>query len=57
MDPFAYRHSELSCERVSLRALAAATGTPAYVYSKAALLEGYRAYDRAFAEVPHVVCY
>ena len=52
-----YRHSELSCERVSLRALAAATGTPAYVYSKAALLEGYRAYDRAFAEVPHVVCY
>ena len=57
MDPFAYRHSELSCERVALRALAAATGTPAYVYSKAALLEGYRAYDRAFAEVPHVVCY
>ena len=57
MDPFAYRHSELSCERVSLRALAAATGTPAYVYSKAALLEGYRAYDRAFAEVPHIVCY
>ena len=57
MDPFVYRHSELSCERVSLRALAAATGTPAYVYSKAALLEGYRAYDRAFAEVPHIVCY
>jgi diaminopimelate decarboxylase len=57
MDPFVYRHSELSCERVSLRALAAATGTPAYVYSKAALLEGFRAYDRAFAEVPHVVCY
>ena len=57
MDPFAYRHSELSCERLSLRALAAETGTPAYVYSKAALLEGYRAYDRAFAEVPHVVCY
>jgi diaminopimelate decarboxylase len=57
MDPFVYRHSELSCEGVSLRALAAATGTPAYVYSKAALLEGYRAYDRAFAEVPHVVCY
>ncbi len=57
MDPFAYRHSELCCERVSLRALAAEVGTPAYVYSKAALLEGYRAYDRAFAEVPHVVCY
>jgi len=57
MDPFAYRHSELCCERVSLRALAAEVGTPAYVYSKAALLEGYRAYERAFAEVAHVVCY
>lgn len=57
MDPFAYRHSELCCEHVSLRALAAEVGTPAYVYSKAALLEAYRAYDRAFAEVPHVVCY
>lgn len=57
MDHFGYRHSELCCERVSLRALAADAGTPAYVYSKAALLEGYRAYDRAFAGVPHVVCY
>jgi diaminopimelate decarboxylase len=57
MDPFVYRHAELCCERVSLRALAAEVGTPAYVYSKAALLESYEAYDRAFAEVPHVVCY
>jgi diaminopimelate decarboxylase len=57
MDPFVYRHAELCCERVSLRALAAEVGTPAYVYSKAAFLESYGAYDRAFAEVPHVVCY
>ncbi|PYO08858.1 MAG: diaminopimelate decarboxylase [Candidatus Rokuibacteriota bacterium] len=40
-----------------MRSLAADIGTPAYVYSKAALLESYRAYDDAFAEVPHVVCY
>jgi diaminopimelate decarboxylase len=57
MDAFTYRNSELCCERVSLRALAADVGTPAYVYSTAALREGYRAYDRAFADVPHVVCY
>jgi len=57
MDHFTYRHSELCCERVSLRALAADVGTPAYVYSRAALLESYAAYDRAFAEVPHVICY
>ncbi len=57
MAHFAYRHSDLCCEQVSLRSLVADVGTPAYVYSKAALLESYRGYDAAFAEVPHVVCY
>jgi diaminopimelate decarboxylase len=57
MDSFAYRNSELCCEQVSLRALAADVGTPAYVYSKASLLESLAAYDRAFAPVPHLVCY
>src|SRR5438445_713069 len=57
MDHFTYRNFDLCCEQVSLRSLAADVGTPAYVYSKAALLESYQAYDDAFAEVPHVVCY
>jgi diaminopimelate decarboxylase len=57
MDHFAYRDSELCCEQVSLRALAAVAGTPAYIYSKAALLEGLAGYHNAFREIPHVVCY
>jgi diaminopimelate decarboxylase len=57
MDHFTYRHGELACEGVRLRALADRIGTPTYVYSKAALLAAFTAYDRAFAEVPHVVCY
>jgi diaminopimelate decarboxylase len=57
MGPFQYRDSELCCEDVSLRALAAVAGTPAYVYSKAALLESLDGYERAFHAVPHVVCY
>lgn len=57
MDYFAYRNGELCCEGVSLRAVADAAGTPAYVYSRAALLDSYQAYDRAFAGVPHVICY
>jgi diaminopimelate decarboxylase len=57
MDHFTYRHHELCCESVSLRAIAEAVGTPSYVYSKAALVESFRAYDRAFAAVPHLVCY
>jgi diaminopimelate decarboxylase len=57
MDHFRYRDSELCCEQVSLRALAAVAGTPLYVYSKAALLEGLAGYHRAFKDVPHIVCY
>jgi diaminopimelate decarboxylase len=57
MGHFEYRRSVLSCEAVSLAALAADTGTPTYVYSKAALLESLAGYHRAFDGVPHVVCY
>jgi diaminopimelate decarboxylase len=54
---FGYAQHELRCERVSLGALADAVGTPVYVYSTRALLDAYDAYDRAFAGVPHLVCY
>jgi diaminopimelate decarboxylase len=57
MDHFAYRHGHLSCEWVSLRALADAVGTPTYVYSKATLLDAFAAYDRALRDVPHLTCY
>src|SRR5213592_4989286 len=57
MAHFDYRDGHLCCEQVDLRKLAAEVGTPAYVYSKAALLESLAAYDRAFRDVPHVVCY
>jgi diaminopimelate decarboxylase len=42
---------------VPLATLAEAVGTPAYVYSKAALLESLGTYDAAFKDVPHIVCY
>src|SRR5882672_12710216 len=54
---FPYRHGQLCCEMLPLTKLADAVGTPAYVYSKAALLESYRAYDHAFKDVPHLICY
>lgn len=57
MDQFTYRHGQLACESVSLRALADAAGTPLYVYSRAAALEVFHAYDRAFAGVPHLIAY
>src|SRR5438105_10612477 len=54
---FPYRHGQLCCEMLPLTKLADAVGTPAYVYSKAALLASYAAYDHAFKDVPHLVCY
>jgi diaminopimelate decarboxylase len=57
MTDFAYRDGELCCEEVPLGRLAAAHGTPLYVYSRAALLRALRAFDEAFRDVPHLVCF
>lgn len=57
MTPFAYRDGELAAEGVSLAAIAARYGTPCFVYSRAALEAAYLAFDQAFADIPHLVCY
>jgi diaminopimelate decarboxylase len=54
---FSYSENDLYCEQVPLADLAARTGTPAYVYSSQTLLDNYRAYDEAFGDIPHTVCY
>ena len=54
---FCYSQNDLYCEQVALADLAHRTGTPAYVYSSQAILANYRAYDEAFADLPHSVCY
>jgi diaminopimelate decarboxylase len=57
MTGFARAGSELVCDGVSLEAAAAEHGTPLYVYSRAAIEAAYAAYARAFAAVPHRICY
>lgn len=54
---FTYSDHDLYCEQVPLADLAARVGTPAYVYSSQTLLDNYRAYDEAFGDLPHSVCY
>ncbi len=44
-------------EGVALERIAADVGTPCFVYSRAAIERAWREYDRAFAGVPHQVCY
>jgi len=52
-----YREKDLFCEDVPLADIARREGTPCYVYSQAAILERYRAYDDAFGQTLHQVCY
>ena len=54
---FSYRHGTLACESVSLATIAQRTGTPAYVYSRAAFTSAYREFDRALGTVTHRICY
>ncbi|HJT89422.1 MAG TPA: alanine racemase, partial [Bryobacteraceae bacterium] len=54
---FRYSDNDLYCESLPLADLAARVGTPAYIYSAQAILDNYRAYDEAFGDLPHSVCY
>jgi diaminopimelate decarboxylase len=54
---YSYRQNLLFCEQAALPDIAAAVGTPCYVYSGSQIVERYRAYDRSFGDVPHQVCY
>jgi diaminopimelate decarboxylase len=54
---FSYSGNDLYCEGAALADVAARVGTPAYVYSAQTILDNFRAYDEAFADIPHLVCY
>lgn len=57
MDHFLYRDGVLYAEDVPVSEIAAAVGTPFYVYSTATLLRHYHAFDEALAGMDHLVCY
>ncbi len=48
---------DLYMEQVPLRRIAEEYGTPAYIYSEAAITNAYQAFDQAFAGQAHTVCY
>ncbi|HIA09108.1 MAG TPA: diaminopimelate decarboxylase, partial [Chromatiaceae bacterium] len=57
MDHFNYRNGTLFAEDCNLREVAERHDTPCYVYSRATLERHWRAFDDAFADHPHLVCY
>ena len=57
MDHFQYRDGELFAEEIAVADLAERFATPLYVYSRAMLERHFRAFDDAFGDHPHQVCY
>ena len=57
MDHFEYKGGQLYAEDVPVQQIARAHGTPSYVYSRATLERHWHAFDKAFANHPHLICY
>src|SRR6266436_53395 len=48
---------EILCERVSLASVAEVSGTPTYLYSRAAIEDAYRELDRGLGSLSHTLCF
>ena len=57
MDFFQYKNNQLMAENLPVKQLAEQFGTPLYVYSKATLERHWHAFNNAFGEHPHLVCF
>ena len=57
IDPCRYVADNLYVEGVALAEVVAAVGTPSYVYSRQAIEQHWRAFDEAFGDYPHQICY
>ncbi|MBI2941258.1 MAG: diaminopimelate decarboxylase [Chloroflexi bacterium] len=57
MENLAYVGGYLRCEGVDLRQIAELAGTPTYLYSQQSIVKRFEAMDRAFAGLPHLVCF
>lgn len=57
MDFFHYKNHKLYAEDCEITQLAEQFGTPLYVYSKATLERHWHAFDDAFGDYPHLICF
>ena len=57
MNFFQYKNNKLYAEDIPVQQLAEQFGTPLYVYSRATLERHWRAFDSAFGNRPHLICF
>ncbi|WP_394753484.1 diaminopimelate decarboxylase [Crenothrix sp.] len=57
MDYFNYKNNELFAEDVSVHDIVYTYGSPCYIYSRRTLEKHWHAFDHAFGDHPHLICY
>ncbi len=57
MEHFEYRKNELFCDNVKVEDIVSAVGTPAYIYSKDAILANFNEIKDAFASLNPLICF
>jgi diaminopimelate decarboxylase len=57
MTAYTYTNGQLGAEGVPLSEVARRYGTPCYVYSRAAIEQQWHAFDLAFGDRAHLICY
>ncbi|MGR9116181.1 MAG: diaminopimelate decarboxylase [Gammaproteobacteria bacterium] len=57
MDFFEFRNNELYAEELPVNYIVNQYGSPCYIYSRATLERHWHAFDKAFGDHPHLICY
>ncbi len=57
MDYFTFKENRLFAEDVSIEDIVSQYGSPCYIYSRATLERHWNAFDQAFGDHPHLICY
>ena len=57
MDYFNYRNNELFAEDVAVKDIIKQQGSPCYIYSRATIERHWQAFDKAFGQQAHLICY
>lgn len=57
MNHFEYKNQQLFAEEVAIADIIKAHGTPVYIYSRATLERHWHAFDNAFGDHPHLICF
>jgi diaminopimelate decarboxylase len=57
MDYFNYRSNNLFAEDLAIQDIITQYGSPCYIYSRATLERHWNAFDLAFGDHAHLICY